>query len=470
MGVNVKNRALWRGMSLALASALLAGVVATPAALAVGGTPSTTTLGAPSLDPKPVGHTATVTATVTAGATGDVELLVDDASAGTVALSGTTAQFVIPADLAAGSHALKAQYKGDGTYETSESAVVNVTVGARPVAVTITSVMGPHDGTGATAQKGDVLSVEFSVDDNGTTGTLPVSGGSVQLKVDGVVKTTVTMPANSANLSTSAWALGTRNIVATYIPGAAVDHATGSSEAFPVLLQAGVVEAVGYAASPTVFYPYKDGYRDSTAIRGLRYETASVTIRIYSPTGKLVRTRTVASGTGKWAVAWDGRTSTGTQVAAGKYKIRQTVRDAGGNTKTLPSVYVTVSSKRIYTYTKTLTKDYAHRSAQGDYAVAWQFYLPAATVYKKVVFKTYAKSSLTGGFGPHDFNWCSKSTWDPVNCMHPAGSIGGSFAWRSVTGTVTANRSGTYVRLYAYAYRRSDLKYGRVVVTYGLLK
>jgi hypothetical protein len=123
----------------------------------------------------------------------------------------------------------------------------------------------------------------------------------------------------------------------------------------------------------------------------------------------------------------------------------------------------------LYTYTKVLKKDYAHRSAQGTYSVAWQFTLPSATVYRKLVFATYGKSAQTSWFGPHDFTACSKSTLS-LDCMHPAGRIGTGFAWRSVTGSVSANRSGTFVRLYAYATTRSNLKYGRVTVTYGVLK
>ena len=135
----------------------------------------------------------------------------------------------------------------------------------------------------------------------------------------------------------------------------------------------------------------------------------------------------------------------------------------------MPAVYTTVSAKRLYTYNRTLTKDYAHRSAQGTHSVAWQFTLPSATVYKKIVFKTYAKSASGGGFGPHDFTECSKPTWD-LGCAYPAARIGTTFAWRSVTGSVTANRSGTYVRLYAEASTRTNLKYGRVTVTYGVLR
>ena len=47
------------------------------------------------------------------------------------------------------------------------------------------------------------------------------------------------------------------------------------------------VSGVGVAYS--TFYPYKDNYRDTVAIRGTLLEPASVTIKVYSSTGRKVR-------------------------------------------------------------------------------------------------------------------------------------------------------------------------------------
>jgi len=458
-----------RGLALAISMVLLASVAAAPAALAAVLTPSTTTLGAPSLDPKPVGQTATITASVTPGATGDVDFLVDDVATDTVALSGSSADFVIPADLAAGSHDIKAQYKGDSTYDVSESSTVSVVVGPRPVAVTITGVSGSHDASGATAQKGDLLSIAFAVADNGTTGSLPVAG-SVQIKVDGVVKATVTLPTTTTGLATAAWALGAHSIVATYQPGVGVDHATGSSAGFPITIAVNVVEAVGWAPSPATFYPYKDGYKDTTKLRGVRNETASVTVRIYSPSGKLVRTLSVASGIGTWSVTWNGRNTAGKQVAAGRYKVKQTVRDALGLSRTLPAVYVNVSSKRLYSHTVTLRKSTSQLARNGGTWYGWTFTLPSATVYKKLVFSVYGKTGAPAGlFGPHNFAGCGAG-WDWYNCMAPWATFPSSAAWKSVTGSVAQNRSGRTVRMYAVGGHKTAVKYARVVVTYATLK
>ena len=451
-----------RAATLAVACALLPGVAAPPAALAIepGATPSTTTLGAPTLNPKPVGLTADLTATVTAGATGSVVFFDNDVQAAVVPLTGDQATWTVPADAATGTHTIKAEYDGDATYAPSE-AQRTIEVGPRPVTVTL-DLSGPNDASGATARRGDVVTATVDVADHGTTGALAVSGGTVDIKVGGVVKGTITLPATTIDLDTAAWAPGTNSVVAAFNPGAATDHAAGASAVFPIFIKLGSA-SVQYST----FYPYKDGYRDTVALRGVRFQSATVAVKIVSSTGKTVRTLSVPLGSGAWSVAWNGRNTAGTVVAAGKYKVLSTI--AVGTAKQTLTTYTTVSAKRLYTYTKALKKDYAHRSAQGTYSVAWQFTLPSATVYKKLVFAVYAKSAVTGYFGPHDFTWCAKSDWD-VNCMNPYGKIGTGFAWRSVTGKVTANRSGTYVRLYAMATTRTNLKYGRVTVTYGVLK
>ena len=112
-----------RGAALAIALTLLPGVAAPPTVLAVtGATPSETTLSAPTLNPKPAGETASLTATVTSGTTGDVEFYDNGALVGTVALNGSSqATYVVPTDASTGTHAIKAEYQGDATYAKSEA-------------------------------------------------------------------------------------------------------------------------------------------------------------------------------------------------------------------------------------------------------------------------------------------------------------------------------------------------------------
>jgi hypothetical protein len=218
------------------------------------------------------------------------------------------------------------------------------------------------------------------------------------------------------------------------------------------------------------FYPYKDGYRDTVAIRGTRQEPASVAIRVYSPTGKLVKSVSIASAAGKYSYGWTGRNSSGTILAAGKYKVVQTLTDAAGARKVVTS-YTTLSKKRLYTYTKTLTKDYSQASKKTSSWVAWSFSLPSATVYKKLVFSIYGRDIFgSGGFGPHDFTYCGSSYWHP-DCAWPWRTFPITVSWKSVTGSTTYDRSGRSVRLYAWGGSGDTrIKYGRVKVTYAILK
>ena len=473
MGV-VSARVARRGAAFVVALSLAPGLFAIPpAVLADGVTQSTTTLGAPALNPQPVGRTSDITATVTASATGSVKFYLDTVETATVAINGNQATWTIPAGLSMADHAIRAEYQGDSTYAKSED-TRTVTVGPRAVAVVVT-LSGPHDASGATAQKGDVVTASVTVSDAGTTGSLAMAGGSVDVKVDGVVKGSFDLSSTwSLDLATSAWALGAHQVVAAYTPQVAdTDHMAGSSPNAAITLGANAVDAVGYAASPTTFYPYRDGYRDTTKLRGFRKETASVTIRIYSSAGKLVRTLTAPSGIGAWSVPWDGRNASKARVAAGKYTIKQTVKDSLGLSRRLPSVYVTVSNKRLYTSTITLKKSTAARSAGSPAKgwVGWRFTLPSATVYKKLVFAAFGRSSVPPGvFGPHSFAVCpSTSTWNP-GCMARSSNFPILPAWRSVTGSVTADRHGSTVRMYAVGGNATAVAYARVTVTYAVLK
>ena len=268
-------------------------------------------------------------------------------------------------------------------------------------------------------------------------------------------------------------ALGIRNITAVYTP-AGTSHSADTSPAVPVNLVANVVEAAQLAPSLATFYPYKDGYKDTTSLRGRRDEPASVTVKIYSPTGTLVRTLTVASASGSWSVPWNGRNTAGTRVAAGKYKIVQYAND-GISTRKFTSQYVTVSAKRIYTYTKTLKQSLAQRDAGSPAKgwVGWKFTLPSATVYKKLVFGVYGKTTgyPPGIFGPHHYGLCPSTTrWDWYDCTAPYQTFPTSLGWKNVTGSVTANRHGTTVKMYAVGGYKTGVNYARVVVTYGVLK
>jgi hypothetical protein len=475
MGVLVPRLA-WLGAALTVALSLLTGgAVAPPAARAWAPTPSTTTLGPPDLDPKPVGHTATLTATVTPGATGAVIFYDEDLAVATVQLTGSTAAYLLPAYAPPGLHTITAAYLGDANFGASRSEPRPVTVGPRQVTLTV-GISGPHDATGATAQQGDILRVEVGVRDLGTTGSLPVSG-TISVWVDGSIECGAAIPAGACDLPTAAWPLGTRSVLATYDPMpvmyAGAEHAPGSSGAVAVRLVANPVEAVGLPPTNLAFYPYPDGYRDTTTLLGRRDEAASVNVSITSPTGGVVKREDVPLGIGAWSVTWDGRNGTGKVLAAGRYTVRQTVTDTLGATKTFTS-RVNLSHERLQTRTVTLVKSYAQATENRSGAgwLGWTFTLPSATVYRKLVFSVSGKSGTPRGiFGPHDYATCpSTAAWDWDSCMSPFAEFPASASWRSVDGSVAQNRHGTTVRMYAVGGNRTEVRDARVTVTYAVLR
>lgn len=476
----VARRAVFLGV---LATLLVASAPVARAAdpIATGDTPTTLSLSTPDLNPKPVGYATDIGVfIVPASATGTVTFYDDQGGIrtplGTSPLgphpyvqNTTWAKITIPADQAVGTYNVIAVYSGDATYAVSEAQPYQFVVGPRP-SVTHVSASGPHDATGATAQRGDIVTVAVSVTDGGALYQNPLPyAGTMTLKIDG---TTVATPAitSSTEVPTAGLTLGAHTIRAEFD---STNEVFGDSAAeITLTIVANAVEATGSSPSPTTFYPYKDGYKDTTKLRGTRAELASVTIRIYNSRGKLVRTLTAPAAIGAWSVPWNGRNTAGSYVAAGKYTVKQTVRDALGLSRRLPSVYVTVSAKRIYTHTVTLKQSLSQKDAGSLSSgwLGWKFTLPSATIYKKLVFGVYGKTGAPAGiFGPHDYVYCPATTWN-WRCLDPYQTFPSSLSWKSVTGSVTRNRHGTTVRLYAVGGYRTAIAYARVVVTYGVLR
>ena len=124
------------------------------------------------------------------------------------------------------------------------------------------------------------------------------------------------------------------------------------------------VAATGIGINRSTFYPVVDGYLDTVTLRGTRNEKAAVAAAIYAPTGGKVRSLTAASALGAYAIAWNGKTTAGAVVPAGRYRVVQTVTDLWGNHMAV-TAYVNVSRKKLYTYTYSKTLNGAAYSATG---------------------------------------------------------------------------------------------------------
>jgi hypothetical protein len=441
-------------------------------------TPSTTTLWPMDLNPKPQGLTTDLTAEVPSGATGTVDFVDDQGGTRTtigsapVALDDNVAglyraRYTVPADYPNGTYNLIAVYSGDGTYEGSESSPMAFTVGPRPSSVAL-QVSGPHDSSGATAQRYDTITVQAqALDGGGYTPNQPTFTGSIAIQVDGVTKATIGIN-DSVALSTGSWATGA-HVVTGAFTSTNDNYENGVSPDFPITIRTNVVEATANVQY-TTFYPMKDAYRDTVALRGSRNEKASVSIRVYNSAGTRVKLASIASATGKWSYAWSGRNSAGTVLAAGKYKVLQVVTDSHGTKRTFTS-YVNLSRKRLYTYTVTLTKNFEHLTKNTATWGAWSFTLPSATVYKGLTFSIYGRDTAgSGGFGPNDYTVCGSSIWN-VGCVTRYRTFPKTFSWKSFAASPSKDRSGRAVRLYAWGgYGDTRIVYGRVKVTYAVLK
>lgn len=403
---------------------------------------------------------------------------------GTSALSSGHATWQTTA-LGAGTSTFRASFLGNSLQEPSETET-SVTPTKGGVTLSMSDPGFVLAGQGFSVVVGMSASAANSV---GPSGDLSLKIGA----------TVIGTAAPGGTINVPGRPAGDVTLTVAYPGDANYDAAT---QDWQISIFADTVEATGVGVSSTSVYPYKDGYKDSVAIRGNRQEAISVAVRIYSPLNKLVRSASYALATGPYSFAWNGRTSSGATLAAGKYKVVQTLKDGAGTTRAFTR-YVTISSKRLVTKTVYVTKKGTAMTAKGDpgngsislsstgvatlkagsYPSGWvgagyAFTLPSATVYKSLAFQIYSKgvrSVPPNVFGVQNFVTCpysSTGAWNEACFDHLANAAGTSTAlsWKSTAASVTTNRYGRTVRgmvsvnvgtVYVYQVR--------VKVVYGVL-
>jgi hypothetical protein len=297
-------------------------------------------------------------------------------------------------------------------------------------------------------------------------------------------------------------AAGTYHYTATYSGNAGTASSISDSATFDVT--ADTVDATGVGRNYSTFYPAKDSYKDTLTIRGTRNEPIAVSIKIYNKAGTLVKTASIAQGSGAYAFLWSGRTSTGTLRTAGTYRIVQKLTDAQGTTASYTSS-VTLSHKKLVYKSVYLTKNgikahaagasggataltragatwvrlHADGSGSQEASIGYAFTLPKATVYKSLSFQadtTSKKGSPTNRLGMQDFSDCPYSataTWE-VACFAKwagIGSTSGSRHWSKTISTSAIYRSGVHVRGVVDVWHGTVYVYKvRLKVTYGVLR
>jgi hypothetical protein len=372
------------------------------------------------------------------------------------------AQADIPG-LALGEHTLRARYPGSDYYLPSEQVIVYTVAKGRtnPVVSGPLEVQANHEfelfvGLGY---------LDAGVQPSGTFTVKHVETGASVYSGD---------PGGS--VAVSAKPLGTHHFVGNY--SGDDNFAESSGSPWTVTVVPDTVEVTNVGVSYLTFYPIKDGYRDTTVVRGTRLEPLSVAIRVYSSTNTLVRSASIGRAAGVYSYSWNGRTSTGALLASGWYRVVQTLTDAAGTRKAV-TTNVYLSWKKLIYKTGYVTKygsaisskgttgsgrvvisttsGYARLSASGypNWAgVGYQFTLPSATVYKSLWFQIYVKGGLTAPaneFGMQNFKECPLTVgdWNAACFDRWEGAVGapsGAPAWASTAGSVTFNRSGRTVR------------------------
>jgi len=430
-----------------------------------------------SLDPKPNGRAAVLTAGVTpSGTGGSVTFYRQDGASqveiGTASLSnpfggGDTAQVAFPDDLPEGSYQVTAHFSGTGQYAPADSAPFTQHVGTRPT-VTTAHVYGPNDPSGQTAQVHDQLDVWATIEEVlWPSNPFPIVG-TVTYSVDGVDFATFPYHGGDATLDTSNLSLGPHVIRVSY--GGSTDHGASFGET-TVTMVADVVASSGVGVQYTSFYPVRDGYRDTDPIHGTRIEPASVSIAIYRPNGRLLKRVAIPRGSGSYAYRWTGRTSGGAVLPSGRYRVVQTLTDGAG-TKRIVTSRVSLSPKRLHTMSTTLARTAHQYTTRGSSWIGWQFRLPAAALYKKITFQVYARTDIPPGrFGAWDVRLCPwGSSWSP-GCVARSSAMSVSLAWRSITVSRANERYGRYVRGFAFSTGANGaVAKVRLKVTYAVLR
>ena len=392
-----------------------------------------------------------------------------------------------------GTYEIVAVWGGNANFAASQSAPQTVEV-IMATATSLTSSLNPASSPQAVTLTAYVTNTSTGTLDGGTltiTDTTPSPDVVLGTKAVGPGPTTL-------EVTTTTLSVGDHTLRADYSGNGPI-QASSSTDLIQSILPDQAVDADSFKASPATFYPVKDGYRDLLAISGRTNEPATVTVRIYSvSTGQRVRSLSLGTKSGAYTWNWNGRTASGTMVAAGKYRIVQTVVDAGSNTLT-STLYANLSLKKLVWKTVTKTQDgddYVIKGTGGSgwvrqgsssYArgvrissgsswagVGYAFPSPSGAVYKNVKFQVLGRSpnsrrAVIAIWAPAFGGYRNLDNYDY------AALIGPSYKWWSTTAPLKSHRGGGKIRTTVAvgndgSVNTFDIAKVRVTYTYGVLK
>ncbi len=383
-----------------------------------------------------------------------------------------------------GTYEIFAKFGPFHEWDASESAPGSVRVGVE-TEVSLSSSRNP-------ALDSQSLTIEASVT------PASVSGGTLSIvdAFDGSTIATGTVGPGTSSVSVSrTFAAGNHTLTASYSGDG--DYGPSETQLGQKVRVDSAVDATGVGVGHRTFYPYRDGYLDSNTIRGTLREPSRVLIRIYSPSDDLITTVNLGSlASGRYEHEWRGRSSSGSILAEGTYRVVQRLTDRAGNSRTVSSPVV-VSRKRLVWTTTTLERQgsgydgiadtgsgtvSANRSAyhggvrlssgKSGVAVNYKFNLHSALAYGDTVkFRVLGRSP--------NRTRVLEGLWDPAPCSpaqvscYDTKSMGPGYGWWSIGGgprNISGGRAyGAVIVPYDGTVRTFDIAVVRLVYSWAVL-
>ena len=179
-----------------------------------------------------------------------------------------------------------------------------------------------------------------------------------------------------------------------------------------------------------------------------------MSIQVYSvASGKLVRTAAIKPGTGRYVWIWNGWTAGGKLLKAGRYRIVQTLVDAGSN-QLVSTAFATLSMKKLAWRTVSTTlrgsayslyldtgNGYVSRarssyaggvkiaSGSGAAGVQYRFRILKGTVYKTLHFSVLGRRVAKRAQGlRHDLE-AELGPYDEVGSFDAIKPVGPGYRW-----------------------------------------
>jgi hypothetical protein len=416
IGTSLRSVRTRRSRTLAAFAAAAVGLAALASPSVVAAALPTSTSLAAAQTTVVAGDAVSLTASVTPAPGGGAVSFTDSQFGflGTAEVDPETNTAGISVTLAPGTHAVTATFSGVGDFtgSTSPPVTIQATLGSSTGAATSTTLVLATPG----AAEGDLAELRATVAPTPDDGRVQFLEGNRLLGTAPIDAAT-----GQALLPIATLTAGTHQIVAVYTGSASFAGSASASTAVTIGADT-VVRASGVSVSHATIYPVTDGIGDTVTIRGRTEERTSITIAIVNSAGKRVRAIGLGTKIGAYSTTWNGRTSSGTIVPAGRYTVIQTLVDLRRNRLVVSSPLV-VSHKRLVNIEGEITRnalDFDREGSEGfgfvflkesndsihiwgnvspDWAfVSYTFRVPSSTRYTRIRFEVEgeAQAGRTG--------------------------------------------------------------------------